>query len=110
MSEFQTLADGELDDMVRHVGADRITQAAGLEQNLFNLPFPSEEDFEPPPAKMRLARPVTVKRMRGIDIVNMKHGVPGGIGVIQSGGNRNSPSSVKRRSGKKRPITVGGSL
>lgn len=108
MSEFQVIA--EIDEMVRRFGADRITQQAGLEQNLFALPMPSEEEYEPPPAKMRTARPIPVVRARGIDRVNVKNGAPGGVGLASSGGARNRRSSVKRFSGKKLPSTLNGNL
>lgn len=108
MSEFQTIE--EIDEMVRRFGADRIVQQAGLAQNLFALLMPSEEEYEPPPAKMRLAHPIPVVRARGIDRVNTYHGAPGNIGIIASGGQRNAPSSVKRYTGKKLPSTLGGGL
>lgn len=108
MSEFQTI--DEIDEMVRRFGADRITQQAGLAQNLFALMMPSEEEYEPPPAKMRLARPIPVVRARGIDRVNVMSGAPGNLGVISSGGSRNSASSVKSYTGKKLPNTLAGSL
>lgn len=108
MSEFQTIE--EIDEMVRRFGADRITQQAGLAQNLFALLMPSEEEYEPPPAKMRLAHPIPVVRARGIDRVNVMHGAPGNLGVISSGGSRNAASSVKRFTGKKLPNTLAGSL
>jgi hypothetical protein len=108
MSEFQVIE--EMDEMVKRFGADRITQQAGLEQNLFALPMPSEEQYEAPPAKMRTARPIVVKRMRGIDKVNTKNGAPGGLGLVASGGARNRRSSVKRFSGQKLPSTLNGNL
>lgn len=108
MSEFQTIE--EIDEMVRRFGADRITQQAGLSQNLFALMMPSEEEYEPPPAKQRTLHPIPVVRARGIDRVNVMHGAPGNLGVISSGGARNAPSSVKRYTGKKDPNTLAGSL
>ncbi len=108
MSEFQTIE--EIDEMVRRFGADRICQQAGLAQNLFALLMPSEEEYEAPPAKQRLAHPIPVVRARGIDRVNTMSGAPGGLGIISSGGARNAASSVKSYTGKKLPNTLGGSL
>lgn len=108
MSDFMDIDD--LEDMVKRIGADRLTQQAGLMQNLIALKMPSEEDYDAPPAKMRTARPIEVERARGIDIVNVMNGTPGNLGVVSTGGARNPTSTSKAFSGKKKPNTLAGSL
>lgn len=108
MSEFQTIS--EIAEMVKRVGATRMTMQAGLKQNLFALPVPGEAEYDPPPAKMRTARPINVKRGRGVNRVNVMNGAPGSMGVVASGGARNPASSVKRFSGRKDPNALASSL
>lgn len=108
MSEFQVIS--EIAEMVKRIGAKRMTFQAGLLQNLFAIPVPGEKEYAPPPAKMRTARPIPVKRGRGLPRVNVMNGAPGNLGVVAAGGTRNSASSVKEFSGRKDPNSLAGSL
>lgn len=108
MSEFQVIS--EIAEMVKRVGAKRMTFQAGLLQNLFALPVPGEKEYAPPPAKMRSARPIPVKRGRGVVRVNVMNGAPGNLGIVSGGGTRNAASSVKEFSGRKDPNSLAGSL
>lgn len=109
MADPQVLS--ELEDFVREDLRDVVHQQAGFVQNTVALNMPMEEDYEPPPASDRTARPIAVKRNAGKQTrVNVVYGGSNNFGVYSDNSARPTGGGVDVAGANKQPVLFGDRL
>jgi hypothetical protein len=109
MADAQDIAD--LSELIARIGQNRVTQQAGYVQKTVALSVPLEEDYTIPPAEMRMARPIAVKKnQRGKKVVNIQTGGTGGLGTYADGSTRPTGSGRPIIQGEKLPVLVAETL
>lgn len=101
MADAQDISD--LSELIARIGQDRVKNQASFVQKTVAISLPMEEDYEVPPAEMRLSRPIALlKNQKGKRVVNVSVGGTGGLGAYDDMG--------ARPAGSGRPITQGEKL
>jgi hypothetical protein len=102
MADAQDISD--LSELIARIGQDRVKNQASFVQKTVAISLPMEEDYEVPPAEMRLSRPIALlKNQKGKRVVNASIGGTGGLGAYDDLGARPAGSGRPVAQGEKLP-------
>ncbi len=109
MADAQDISD--LSELIARIGQNRVKNIASFVQKTVAISLPMEEDYEVPPAEMRLSRPVALKKnQKGKRVVNASIGGTAGLGAYDDGAARPSGSGRPIVQGEKLPVLLAETL